>query len=355
MTMDFKEPKRFPTDLKFILKWNHVYNHPKQIMREGQQVFLHHNCTHFNCFITSNKDYLIDLRYFDALLFDEENELEEHPPLRTPNQKYVFTASETAKFYPVCNAANENYFNLTWTYRLDSDIPRPFITIFDKNGLEVGPKINMTWAAPKKSIPKDVFEKITKKHKAVAWFKSYCASRKDDTVEEFVRNLNASLVKQKFKLDIYGWCGNKKCPRGRIEECLALLRKDYYFYLAFENSVSEDYVTDKILYPLQNYAVPIVYGGADYSRFLPPGSYIDAGKLEADEVVFSIKDAINHKEVYSEYFRWHNHYTYKETLQDAGLCTLCELLNDPQHNFTKVTNFRKWWNRQYYSKCEGAV
>lgn len=266
MTLDFKQPRRFPTDFKFILIWNNAYYHPNQVIGQGQDVFLYHNCTHFNCFITSNKDYLIDLRYFDAILFDEDSHFDVHPPYRTPYQKYVFTADESGKFDPICNQEYQNYYNMTWTYRLDSDIPKPFISILDKYGKVVGPKINMTWVYPMKPVGKEIMEKIRKKNKAVAWFSSYCVSQMLDETQALARRLNESLVKNHLKLDVYGWCGNKKCPKGIIEECLMLLRKEYYFYLAFESSFSEDYVSEKILYPLQNYAVPIVFGGADYSR-----------------------------------------------------------------------------------------
>ncbi|CAH2234683.1 jg6155 [Pararge aegeria aegeria] len=173
--------------------------------------------------------------------------------------------SENAKFYPVCNPEYDNYFNMTWTYRLDSDIRGPFIRILGRNGVVVGPEINMKWVNSIKPVSKEVLGKIKRKNKAVALFKSYCMTQKYRT-QEFVRSLNASLVRNKLKLDIYGWFGNKKCSRGIIEECLMVLRKNYYFYLAFENSLSEDNVSEKILYPLQNCAVPIVYGGADYSR-----------------------------------------------------------------------------------------
>lgn len=41
----------------------------------------------------------------------------------------------------------------------------------------------------------------------------------------------------------------------------------YYFYLAFEDSMSVDYITQAVLNAYDNYAVPIVYGGVHYDKY----------------------------------------------------------------------------------------
>ena len=52
--------------------------------------------------------------------------------------------------------------------------------------------------------------------------------------------------------------------------------RNYKFYLAFENSICPDYVTEKFFNTLLFSTVPIVYGGADYvANGAPPNSYID--------------------------------------------------------------------------------
>lgn len=52
--------------------------------------------------------------------------------------------------------------------------------------------------------------------------------------------------------------------------------RDYKFYLAFENSICPDYVTEKLFNTLLFTTVPIVYGGADYEAIgAPLNSYID--------------------------------------------------------------------------------
>ncbi|CAH2087884.1 unnamed protein product [Euphydryas editha] len=350
LTLDYERPRRFSSDLKFILKWNNAYIHRRSVITNGQKSFLYQNCTYYNCYLTNDKSLLVDLRCFDAIVFDVDCDWDEHPPLRTPYQIYIFSASESASNYPVCNSNYDNYYNISWTYKLDSDITKPLITILDKNENIIGPKANMTWIYPMLPTSETVKKKIMYKKKAAAWFISNCHSENSKARQILAEKLSKLLTKVNLTLDIYGWCGNMVCPRDRIEECLSLLRKEYFFYFAFEYSLSEDYVTSEILYPLLHYAVPIVYGGANYSRFLPPGSYIDARKLSPNEVVSLMVEAIKNPDIYKDYFKWHNHYTYKETPQD-DICNLCQILNEPTHNRSVVSNFRKWWNPNYEEHC----
>lgn len=54
-----------------------------------------------------------------------------------------------------------------------------------------------------------------------------------------------------------------------------MLGKNYKFYLSFENSLCDDYVTEKFYNALLYNTVPIVFGGANYSKLAPKNSYID--------------------------------------------------------------------------------
>ena len=52
-------------------------------------------------------------------------------------------------------------------------------------------------------------------------------------------------MKKLVDVDIYGKCGKLKCSRTNETECYLQVEQNYKFYLSFENSVCEDYVTEK--------------------------------------------------------------------------------------------------------------
>ena len=54
-----------------------------------------------------------------------------------------------------------------------------------------------------------------------------------------------------------------------------MMERDYKFYIAFENSICRDYVTEKFYNTLLFNTVPIVYSGANFSAIAPKGSYIN--------------------------------------------------------------------------------
>jgi len=54
-----------------------------------------------------------------------------------------------------------------------------------------------------------------------------------------------------------------------------MLERRYFFYLAFENSLCVDYVTEKFWRTLRLDVVAVVLGAANYSRLVPPGVHVD--------------------------------------------------------------------------------
>ncbi len=59
-------------------------------------------------------------------------------------------------------------------------------------------------------------------------------------------------------------------------ECYTDVEKHYKFYLSFENSVCEDYVTEKYYNIMKYNLIPVTYNGANMSLYGPPHSSINA-------------------------------------------------------------------------------
>lgn len=261
------------TWMNYILLWTSAGLEPFKDMKEGQEIFISNKCPFRNCFVTDNKGYFEKIEDFDIILFNalNLNTYDSLPSKRVSYQKYVFVSSKCAIDYPV-PAGYEGIFNWTWTYRLDSDVTFLYVIVKNLKGDVIGPKREMHWLHPNvtKKLSKFVKKKLLRKRIAIAWIKSNCYTgyREDD----FALQLKKELSLYNLSMDIYGQCGDTypdcsiKVDSG-VAGCAAKLQTDYYFYLVIEDAIDEDYVTDKILLALNNYAVPVVYGGANYSRY----------------------------------------------------------------------------------------
>lgn len=77
---------------------------------------------------------------------------------------------------------------------------------------------------------------------------------------------NVSYRLTRKYINTYGDCGSFQYHKETSQD--ELLGTQYFFYVAFETSNDNDFVTNKILKAIHHNTVPIVYGGADYSRYL---------------------------------------------------------------------------------------
>lgn len=254
----------------YILLWTPMYHEPFNFWKRKRKSFVAMNCEFQNCFIIDNKDYFEDLTNFDVILFNtiDMTGYMAIPSVRSDNQIYIFVSTESAINYPQRSEMFNYFFNYTWTYKFNSDIVYPYFIVRNKLRRKViGPGKRVHWMNTTKMRPVDesIKHRLQNKTVAAAWFVTNCLvnSRID-----YAHALNSELHKYNLRLDIYGACGNKVCPRSEIDTCLSILESDYYFYLAFENSFCEDYVTEKLLNALDHYAVPVVKGGANYARYV---------------------------------------------------------------------------------------
>ncbi|ELU14495.1 hypothetical protein CAPTEDRAFT_65217, partial [Capitella teleta] len=106
----------------------------------------------------------------------------------------------------------------------------------------------------------------------VAWFVSHCKTQSK-------REVYAAELGKYIPVDIWGRCGNFSCghryQRGDCDK--EILNKDYKFYLSFENSICEGYVTEKlwrlIMQPITS--IPITLGRVAYHNILSERTFLD--------------------------------------------------------------------------------
>ncbi|KAJ8718595.1 hypothetical protein PYW08_002832 [Mythimna loreyi] len=332
---------------KYVLVWKryHLID-----VNQKHELLPNLGCRVNKCIFTEDKDLLGgDYTRFDAIIFTESflklGDKLKLPERRSPSQIYIFSTLESSYYYPACDVRYDDFFNWTNTHRLDSDVQWPYFVVRNASRHIVAPRQDVHWQVYNAKIPIPVAIRniFRGRKKAAAWLVSHCNA--DNSRDDYMTRLQEHLYHFAIHIDVYGSCSNVRCTN---DNCAEMLRKDYHFYMAFENSFSEDYVTEKVLHGYDNYVVPIVYGGANYTRFLPPGSYLNARKLHPYNLAYKMHEAIKDPEKYNDFFRWTNYYTLNspETLPGLHpLCDLCEALHSERARRPRLLpQFRRWWN-----------
>ena len=237
------------------------------------------------------------------------------------------------------------YFNWTMTYRRDSDIhstePYGLLRRLGNQTIhkslppalkpgELPPSPASLWQTRSAKI-----SLLNKKTRGVAWFVSSCVtlSQREDFFQEVSRHIS---------IDVYGKCGNLTCQPSNGPECDRIL-DDYKFYIAAENSLCADYVTEKFYRALEAGVVPIVFGGADYSAYAPPHSFIDALDFASPkDLAEYLRLLDNNPALYIKYFEWKKDWQVIRHPFD-GWCDLCRKLNNDTEEVKSYEDISKWW------------
>ena len=119
-----------------------------------------------------------------------------------------------------------------------------------------------------------------------------------------------------------------------------------------ENSLCEDYITEKLYLAIHAGVIPIVYGGLskkDYLNVIPPHSFIYAEDFQTvEELAEYLKYLASNSTAYNSFFWWKNDYiiTTIEEEQWKANCDLCKALNDHlsgniryENNFSAFDNY----------------
>ena len=295
---------------KVILALCPSHKNCTKLFREEDYQFS--RCEWSNCEVTQTTDRIAEA---SVILFRYDDPYPEWPKIRFANQTYIHRMVERPCKEMWWIAKYDDKINLTWNYRHDADISARIIVI-EKASPDEGPYV------PR--IP------LSNKTKSVVWAVSHCNadSRRDEYAAELSKYID---------VDIYGKCGTLKCPRDMELECADQWEKEYKFYLAFENAICKDYVTEKLYRTLNRELIPVVMGGADYNKASSPHSCINVFDYSSPkELAGYLHHLAQHEDEYYAYFQWKQRYTFKHSISES--CVLCEIAN----------NEKKWARPAYH-------
>ncbi|XP_069039450.1 alpha-(1,3)-fucosyltransferase 7 isoform X2 [Lepisosteus oculatus] len=225
---------------------------------------------------------------------------------RPAGQKWVWLSLESPAVNQNLSRLN-GLFNWTMSYRRDADIFMPYGRVLP---LEEGEEGEEEGGTP---FP------VPSKHPRVlaTWVVSNYRERHERT--RVYKQLSRLMA-----VDVYGRYGRRPLsPEGLLPTI-----SRYRFYLAFENSVYRDYITEKLWRnSFQAGSVPVVLGPprADYEAQAPPGSFIHVDDFNSTgELAAFLRGLAADEGRYRGFFAWRRRgRVHLYTDWRERLCAIC--------------------------------
>ena len=285
-------------------------------------------CGIYKCLITSNYSLMpyadaVVFRGFDSSLAQDIEHALSNPKPRLTHQYWIYYNSESAlrtHNLPINITKYEPVFNLTMTYKLDSDIVYGYGRVVPGKHLD-GYDSKRNYLEGRNVTAFAVI--------------SNCYHRRLDYIHELQKYMD---------IDIYGRCHGKPICR----KCWGIA-KQYKFFLAFENSLCADYVTEKTFAnAFTHEVVPVIMSGANLSNplLIPQGSYINARSYSSPkELATYLMQVSNNSTLYNSFFKWRAKWKIVGQWQYKNrFCSVCEKLYESQ-DVKIYKNIHNWFNK----------
>ncbi|PFX34009.1 Glycoprotein 3-alpha-L-fucosyltransferase A [Stylophora pistillata] len=291
-------------------------------------------CPTKKCHLTYD---VYDIRKSDLIIFHagdmpayvKSKEIQQIHRYRCPQQRMAFLNQESIVNDPdleLLLSLPEGFFNWTITFKRESDFHFPYAHYIP---------------LPSSERPAKIADYAVGKTKLVSWAVSRCGRTRDKYVKTLLKYI---------KVDVYGHCSgifgqDNRCPRS--SNCDDLF-SSYKFYLAFENSVCTDYITEKFWRTLGWNSVPITLTRDFYTPdIVPPGSFISVQDFPSVKALAEYLLYLDKNDTaYNEYFKWKKEFAYKRKLRFRyAACDICDALHNEclKPKFYKDV-FKTFWN-----------
>ncbi|GLC36243.1 hypothetical protein PLESTB_001364700 [Pleodorina starrii] len=303
------------------------------------------NCTIGNTVINCRYGAAIDPATADALWYHipsmgGESKMDK----RHPKQLFIGMSMESSEYYPALdNKDFMKFFDIESSYRTCSQVP---VFYFDYNAQQVAALFKP---------PRSFEEKKT----ALAYVNSNCGAKSGRS--EIMKKV-IGMKNQIVPTHSWGHCDRNMPVSDHSFDKVELIR-GYKFCVAMENSITKDYITEKLWQALEAGCVPVYLGPHNVGEFLPdPEAIIDYSKLGSPEALMTeLERLANDKAAYEAKLAWK--YRKWEELSPSFLamtershvrqphsrCQLCRVVLKHRYrpqNFTTCL-FNETWTQDY--------
>ena len=270
----------------------------------------------------------------DAVIFNSIRELDLHD--KRPGQTWIMLQWESLQSHienahPRAPVYQRGRVNWTMGYSKKADIYLPY---------------GVARRLPQQNRPHRNYSQISnRKTKDAVWIVSHCETSSK-------REIYVSILKKYISVDILGYCGKKwNCGQKLVHDrCFDILNDTYRYYLAFENSLCENYVTEKFF---ENYKYDIIqvarFGGKHSSVIdLSKRAYISTNDFKnAHKLGKFLRQLSADPEAYATMLRSKDAYEitlYMELFRNAA-CEMCKRLHSVD-KYSSVYDYPFRWMQE---------
>lgn len=234
------------------------------------------------------------------------------------------------------------------TYRQDSDIVHAYGRYIARNlshTIRDYQAVDFYLSKQNNQSTFDITKESKLRENKILWVVSNCNSRTK-------RHDIAEALTKHFPIDQYGKCSSNKERQKLSSEGFERALFKYKFYLAFENSNCQDYITEKAFYnALGHGSIPIVLGTNEnnYKNILPPNSFIHIDRYQSlRDLANELHRITENENLFKSYHQWRTEYRIiawpSNYFIDDLFCNLCiKLYEDDKPK--SYNSFSNWLNK----------
>ena len=284
-------------------------------------------CEESNCEMTFDRH---DLSIADAVIYDFRS-MRAWPNYTRPTSQVWIHIQHEAVIKPRYQKEMDDKLNWTMTYSRHSDIQLPY-------GM-LEPKPNET------QLKRDYLQIAKNKSVDAVWVVSHCHT--GSKREEY-----ADILKQYIDIDILGACGRRwQCGKRfnhDIQECFSILNSTYRYYLAFENTLCTDYITEKFFENYDYDILQIVRGGdlktrpiniskeayistSDFKDAHALGKYLQSLSQDTNQYANKLKIKDKYRLIH-----------YREVFKKS-MCEICKRLHNLEEYHSVYKSMAEWF------------
>ena len=164
-------------------------------------------------------------------------------------------------------------------------------------------------------------------------------------------NYVKELKRYNISVDIFGKCTSSKdgCKGPRDLDCVNSLRSKYKFYLAFENSICSEYITEKYWNTLSSnsYNIPVALGARlqEYQMLSPPDSFLHVRNYTGAKALAEYMRSIDRDDKkFNRYHSWRENYDLYTEKKEKFECWLCRMAYEQPTSSRSY--YSKFWSRK---------